>query len=235
MQQQDMRSLQGFRQVLEFLGRTELKRADVDLERHRVALSGVVDEMGALAARRAGQRGDSRALASQRQLLRRRVEWEFLSLVWLFTRQLVGAEPTLAEVVRVPSRITRLEELLAVARAVVTAMETKPAPFAEHGFGPPFVEGFKGAIAALQSAVDVGGASQTQRAGATAELRRLARRGRNLVSVLDVLLRPVLLAESGMAREWRGVRHWSRWQTREPSQGTVVGAIQPPEVGVRAA
>jgi hypothetical protein len=232
MQHEDMRSLQGFRQVLEFMARAAVTREEVDMERHRAGLAAVVREMEALAARRAGHVGEGQTLTARRRAGRRRIEWDYLAPLRRMTREIIGADATLAEVLRVPPRTQRVEQLLAVARGVVAAVTSKPEFFSQQGFGPAYVAGFTATIAGLQGAVDAGGVVLAQRSGATADLRRLAQRGRYLVSVLDAMVRPALASGSGLEREWRVARRRAAWVSRgRGEEGGEVGPFVPaPEV-----
>jgi hypothetical protein len=233
MKREDMRSLQGFRQVLEFMGRAEVSRKEVDLERHRVALATVVQEMMALATNRAGQAGEGQALTSQRRAWRRKLEWDYLAPLRRMTREIVGDDATLAEVLRLPANLRHVDQLLAVARSVVAVIVEKPEVFAQRGFGAAYVEGFTAAIAALQGGVDAGGVIRAQQTGATAELRRLARRGRYLVGVLDAMVRPALVSTSGLAMEWRVVRRSAAWVSR--GRGEDAGGVEEPAPAVARA
>jgi hypothetical protein len=202
--------LEVLRRVLAFLAVTEVKPELGIIAKHVEELKGVIEQL--IAEMVSQERSDRayRSSASTARMQARRLREVFLRPVVGYGKKLFKDEPTLFRMLTMPGG-RGYQRLITAAYAVADVAAERKDAFVAAGFREDFADQVRKATALLAETIDARGSHLGHRSGATSGMSQELSKGRELVRLLDTLVRP-WLAEHAPEKvaEWKTLTRFAR-------------------------
>ncbi len=228
MRQQTMLGLQVLRRAHDFLAANPTPGTFGAVSKQVEGLGQSVDRLAAHAVDQdesdRAYRGSANGAQQQARLLR----GNFMRPVARTAKSIFPDDAALRRSLALPKE-RGYEHLIAAAGAMAGRAEEHKDRFVEAGFSDDFVERLRKAASDLRAALDAKGTHFGKRSAATAGMRQELARGRDLVRVLDDMVRPALQATPIRLAEWRTLSRFIR-SAKAVEQATPVPPVGTPNV-----
>ncbi len=166
---------------------------------------GTVDRITALTVEQETHTRLARAGTATINQQMRLLRWELMRPIELSARQIVINGVSLGPSFRVAPRIRQPEALIIAAMAMANRAEEYAPAFVAAGFPTDFAERMRAGATALREAVDSRAHQLGRRAATTAALADAVTRGRQVLSLVDLMVGPSAERDAVVAVEWKEV------------------------------
>lgn len=206
--------LRVFRRVIEFVLSIVIKPTIGAVTKHVEMLTGVVGRLTEYVVLQDESDRACRSLTRDARLQAFSLRQEYMLPIARLGRTLFSADAGTRQSLAVP-RATTYEGMIAGALALAGRAKEHRQLFVDAGCDADFIERLIAAAVALKATIDAKEMHAKRRAGATAGAIEELRRGRELVQLLNTLLRPQLRKMPVTLAEWRRVSRFVPARTAE--------------------
>lgn len=205
MQATQKQAIEAYQRVHHFLNNhpPPADRETLGYRKQKAILDGIVEDLSAHAV---GQSMGRRLRAAERvrqRALRRVLREEHLWPISQIARALLSEAPGIERALTLPGYRVGTTRLVAEARAIRRAVEPYKEQLIDAGRPEDFLARLDAATDAVEASVDGKVRALDQQVGGTAGLEAQIRRGRQVVTILDTIVRDVFRGDEEVLAKWR--------------------------------
>jgi len=215
MQQIQDSTLETIRRAQGFLDANDALLEEINQGGARTQLDQVAAELSQQAVEQRAGRANSIGETAKQMRLRDALRSHHMRAIASVAKANLDDAPELSKF-HLPSADLSSTALVAAARAMADAASQHEQVLIAGGLAPDFGPKLLAAAQAVEDCVSDREVSLRRAVGATGALAAATRRGRQLLWVIDSLVRPVLETNAQLLAEWRSVKRFSR----KPEQAT---------------
>jgi hypothetical protein len=233
MDKRQKHTLQTFRRVRDFVGRTAMDTSLVSVDTHVDALTGVIERLTVFSVEQDSRTRLARAGTTMISRQVRRLRVRYMAPIARFGLHLASLDAPSRQAMSLPRKVDA-EGMVAAALGMADAAETRKATFVAGGFAEDFTERLRTAARELQASIDTRAKDRGRRSASTAGVRHELRVGRSAVRMLDTIVSPALEPSPSSLAEWRALKRQVRFASSvalvvdAPAAGSGTPAVAPP-------